>query len=424
MPILTSLDSSNRIRGMVNNKVPLPLVNELPAAGLRFMVVEDHEFQRSILATMLKRLGAKHIHEAINGRIALKISQEPASFFDIIITDIDMPDMDRLAFIRRLSEAGIPSSLIITSSLNRPLLDSVQKMTAAYGIQLLGTIEKPVTPEKLAGLIALHSSLKTKPDRAIVPTTEFTLDEIMAGLRQEEFEPFFQPKIELATGRIKGMEALARWRHPQKGIVEPPSFIAQLEDSGQIVDLIWIILAKAAVSCATWQAAGLDLNVSVNFSSKLLADITVADAVTWLEKKNNLDPRSMIIEITESAAMTNVGKVLENLARLRMKGFGLSIDDYGTANSSMDQLTRISFTELKIDHSFVRNAKHQESSRLILESSLEMARRLKLTSVAEGIETQEDWNLLLQCGCDLAQGHFIAKLLEADAVQDWVREWR
>jgi EAL domain-containing protein (putative c-di-GMP-specific phosphodiesterase class I) len=131
----------------------------------------------------------------------------------------------------------------------------------------------------------------------------------------------------------------------------------------------------------------------------------------------------MILEITESAAMTDVGRVLENLTRLRMKGFGLSIDDYGTGYSSMQQLTRIPFTELKIDQSFVMHAAHQESSRMILESSLDMARKLGITSVAEGAETQEDWNLLRECGCDLAQGFYIARPMEADAFPDWVREW-
>jgi EAL domain-containing protein (putative c-di-GMP-specific phosphodiesterase class I) len=131
----------------------------------------------------------------------------------------------------------------------------------------------------------------------------------------------------------------------------------------------------------------------------------------------------MVLEITESAAMTNVGQVLENLTRLRMKGFGLSIDDYGTGYSSMQQLMRVPFTELKIDQSFVSHASRQESSRLILESSLDMARKLNITSVAEGAETQEDWNLLRECSCDLAQGFFIAEPMEAGVFPDWVREW-
>ena len=164
--------------------------------------------------------------------------------------------------------------------------------------------------------------------------------------------------------------------------------------------------------------------MSVNLSLKSLADVHLADRVTDLVRSQELDPRHVVLEVTESAATTDVGKALENLARLRMKGFGLSIDDYGTGYSSMQQLTRIAFTELKIDQSFVTNAAKQESARVILESSLEMAKKLNMTAVAEGVETQADWNLLRQLGCDLAQGYFIARPMEAGAYLDWVRTWK
>ena len=164
--------------------------------------------------------------------------------------------------------------------------------------------------------------------------------------------------------------------------------------------------------------------MSVNLSLKSLTDIRLADRVTELVLSENLEPRHMVLELTESAATTDVGKALENLARLRMKGFGLSIDDYGTGYSSMQQLTRIAFTELKIDQSFVTNAAKQESAKVILESSLDMARKLNITAVAEGVETQADWNLLRQLGCGLAQGYFIARPMEAGAYPNWVRGWK
>ena len=128
----------------------------------------------------------------------------------------------------------------------------------------------------------------------------------------------------------------------------------------------------------------------------------------------------MVLEITESATTTDTGKVLENLSRLRMKGFGLSIDDYGTGYSSMQQLTRIAFTELKIDRSFVTYATRQRSASVILESSLEMAAKLHLSSVAEGVETQEDWDLLLGLGADVAQGFFIARPMDAGSLLKWI----
>ncbi|MES2858873.1 MAG: EAL domain-containing response regulator [Pseudomonadota bacterium] len=402
---------------------PQPPADAQAANGLCVLVVEDHDFQRSMMVDMLDGIGAKAVYEAGDGRSALEMIRELEFPFDIIATDIDMPGMDGMAFIRRLGEARVRASLIITSSLDRTLLDSIETMSAAYGMRLLGTINKPPTPERFAELIALHWQSKPNPERIKQSVDVFELEEVLAGLRAEEFEPFYQPKIELKTGRVKGAEALARWRHPSHGMIAPYAFLRVLEDNGQISELTWAMLARSARDCRAWRDAGLDLNVSVNLSVKQLDDPAVADAIMWQVTSQGLEPRHMILEITESAAMTNVGSVLESLARLRMRGFGLSIDDYGTGYSSMQQLTRVPFTELKIDQSFVKHAAHQESSRMILESSLEMARKLNITSVGEGAETAEDWNLLRESGCDLAQGFFIATPMEAAAFPDWVRNW-
>src|SRR6266446_4066823 len=388
--------------------------------NLRFLVAEDHEFQRSVLVRMLESLGAKAVHEAADGHGALKILQDPTRPVDIVISDLEMPGMDGMEFVRHLGETGVRVSIILASALERKLLASIATMSEAYGINLLGVVEKPITPAKLEALITLHKPAQMQWGRSKTAGPTFTLEEIAAGLKNNEFEPFFQPKVELATGRVKGAEALARWRHPQHGIIAPYAFIEPLEDNDLIDELAWVMLRKAAAFCSTWRSAGLEATVSVNLSLKSLTDTRLADRVTELVLSENLEPRHMVLELTESAATTDVGKALENLARLRIKGFGLSIDDYGTRYSSMQQLTRIAFTELKIDQSFVTNATKQESAKVILESSLDMARKLNITAVAEGVETQADWNLLRQLGCGLAQGFFIARPMEAGAYPNWV----
>jgi hypothetical protein len=245
--------------------------------------------------------------------------------------------MDGMAFIRRLGEAKVAASLIVTSSLERALLDSIETMSAAYGIRLLGTIEKPASPERFAQLIAAHWQLRANPEKQRAPMSPFALDEVLAGIANDEFVPFFQPKIELRSGRVRGFEALARWRHPRRGMVLPYAFIQLLEQHDQIGELTWSMLAQAAAQCRRWREAGFDIDVSVNLSVAQLGDPAISDAVTWQVVNQGLDPRHMVLEITESVAMSNVGAVLENLARLRMKGFGLSIDDYGTGYSSMQQ---------------------------------------------------------------------------------------
>jgi EAL domain-containing protein (putative c-di-GMP-specific phosphodiesterase class I) len=389
---------------------------------LRFLVAEDHDFQRRTLVRMLASLGAKHVAEASDGRAALDLFRAAAQPMDIIISDLDMPGMDGMEFIRHVGAAGIPVSVILSSALDPALVSSVETMTKAYGITLLGAIEKPVTPQKLEALINKHTPPKAKLAKA-PGAASFPLEDIRRGLMSGQFVPFFQPKVGLADGAVTGVEALARWLHPEKGVVAPYAFIGPLEDNGLIDNLSWVMLETSAKLCREWTSRGLDVTVSVNLSLKSLTDPGLAERITSLVQKQDLDPRRMVLEVTESAAMTDVGRALENLTRLRMKGFGLSIDDYGTGYSSMQQLSRIPFTELKIDQSFVLSALEKESSKVILASSLDMARKLKLHSVAEGVETRAHWNLLRSLGCDIAQGYFVAKPMDAHTFSEWSLKW-
>jgi EAL domain-containing protein (putative c-di-GMP-specific phosphodiesterase class I)/FixJ family two-component response regulator len=390
---------------------------------LKFLAVEDHEFQRGMLLKMLARLGATQVSTAADGYAALEIVMAPGAAIDIIISDLDMPGMDGLEFMRHVGEARIPVAIILASALESVLLDSVETMTRAYGVKILGVIQKPITPEKLAALIKLHLPAPANPNLTQADALSFTVEEIVQGIRNDEFEPFFQPKVELANGRIKGAEALARWRHPQKGIVAPYAFVGPLEEHDLIDQLTWLMLGKAVDFCCAWRTeSGLDVSVSINVSAKSLADVNFAERLIELVNSKNHDCRNIILEVTESAATTEIGHSLENLSRLRMKGFGLSIDDYGTGYSSLQQLARIAFTEIKLDQSFIKSAATKQAARTILESSIDMAKKLGIVTVAEGIETEKDWNLLRELGCDLAQGYLIAKPLESSEFLAWARD--
>jgi EAL domain-containing protein (putative c-di-GMP-specific phosphodiesterase class I)/CheY-like chemotaxis protein len=389
---------------------------------LTFLVVEDQPFQRNMLVQMLKGLDAKAVFSAADGRIGLDVLERSQSPPDVIISDLDMPNMDGMEFIRHVGELASGTSLIIASAMERDLLSAVETMAAAYGVSFLGTIEKPVTPAKLENLLENHKQAKRAPHKASGRELNFSPGEIEAALKAGEFEPFFQPKVEIRTGAVVGAEALARWRQPIDGIVAPYAFVGAIEqDQLYIGKLTQCMLQKGAETCRAAREAGHEIKVSVNVSLTSLVDVTFADQLTAIVKAAGVDPRWMVVEITESAATTDFGTALENLARLRIRGFGLSIDDYGTGYSSLSQLMRIPFTELKVDQSFVVNARKREFARVILESSLQMAKRLSLTAVAEGVETEDDWNLLAELGCDVAQGYFLAMPMDAQAFVRWLK---
>jgi EAL domain-containing protein (putative c-di-GMP-specific phosphodiesterase class I)/CheY-like chemotaxis protein len=398
----------------------VPALQIADVAELRFLVVEDHGFQRWVTANTLASLGAKHVYSASDGAAALELYKSLAPPVDIIVTDLDMPGMDGMEFIRHVGEVGRPVSLILASGLDRSLIASVESMARAYGLHLLGAMEKPVTAKKLSAAIGRYAPALAPVEHA-VPLPILPLDQILAGLARDEFVPYFQAKMDLESGAVRGAEAVARWLHPIHGVMPPQGFVTALEECGRIAQLTEIMLSKGAACCVEWMAAGSSATLSVNLSLASLHDMTVAERLTEIVTRAGITPRNVVLEVTESAAATHLGRVLENLSRLRMKGFGLSIDDYGTGYSSMQQLTRIAFTELKIDQSFVRNAA-QPSCRAMIESSLEMAEKLHIVAVAEGIETRAEWELLRKMGCQLGQGYFIAKPMAGEEFLRWMRD--
>ena len=384
------------------------------ASGLLVLVAEDHDFQRRMMARMLRALGARLVLEAGDGEQAVTLMRDALpELVDVVVCDLDMPNMDGMEFIRHLGESGSKASLIISSAEDRALLSSVEQMAKAYGVDLLGVLPKPMSRTGLQSLLEkrknpapLSQSQKFMRD---VPT--FTIEDILHGL-DTQFEPFYQPKVHIASGKIVGAEALARWRHPEQGIITPFAFITQLENAGHIDTLMFAMLEKSAAACHRWHAAGVQCQVSVNLSLASLSDTTLAERITKVVRDTGLALNDMTLEVTETVAMTNIAPALENLTRLRMRGFGLSIDDYGTGFSSMQQLTRVPFTELKIDQSFVRGCSTNKQLHPIVEASVDMARRLNLKSVAEGAETEEDWDALKAMGCDVVQGYYIARPMD------------
>ena len=394
------------------------------ARDLTFLVVEDHAFQRGLLVRMLEGLGARTVHSAADGREAMRVLSTLEPQPDVILTDLNMPGMDGIEFIRHLGAARSGASMIVVSALERNLLSSVATMAKAYGVDLAGVVEKPVAPRKLEALIRRCASKAAVSGDTLAARPAIGLDEILDGLRDQRFEPYFLAKVEMATSRVLGAEALARWNHPQHGVLGPEVFIKALEQSGNIHLLFHDIFAKAARLCRRMRAVGLPQLVCVNLSLRQLAQPDLADEMTAAVRKAGIEPRDIVLEVTESAATDNIGRALETLVRLRMKGYGLGIDDYGTGYASLEQLARIPFFELKIDSSLVVPAPVDESARVILESSIEMARKLDILVVAEGVETHAQWQLLSELKCDAAQGYFIGRPLPADDFLSWLHTWK
>nr|WP_041210414.1 EAL domain-containing response regulator [Aeromonas jandaei] len=387
---------------------------------LVIMVVEDHAFQRKALMHQIRDLGYQQLLEARDGQEALELCQRHS--VDILFCDLRMPGMDGMALLRRLSLGGFSGGIILSSALEDDVVEAVLRMSAAYGLQVLGRIEKPSTKQQLKVLIESWSPRQEQAQKE--DGHRLGLDELRRALDDDQIVPWYQPKVSFATGEWVGMEALARWQHPEYGLVSPGRFIPLAENNGLIDQLTDIIINKSLRDGHLWEETGLSLNLSMNLSTTSLIEGDLCNSLIAQCQRWSINPELITLEVTESSFVQDVGKSLEVLTRLRMHGFGLSIDDFGTGYSSMQQLALLPFTELKLDRSFVDRCYADPSRLAIIESSIELARKLGLKSVAEGVEDELTWQQLAKLGCDVCQGFFSARPMPRSELQEWHRSWQ
>lgn len=385
--------------------------------NMSVLVIDDQRFQRSFLVRLLRELNVTQIHEACNGQNALDLLTELGKPVDLIISDIDMPKMDGLEFLRWLGRLAPHTPILIHSALEQGLLRSVEAMAVEYGLTPMGILDDPVTTESLRSVLERAQTLLPK-DR-LHEEEQIALADIEEGVRAKQFEPWFQPKVDLRTGRVVGVEALLRWRRDRR-IVLPSNFLARLETSPLMKECTLRLATRAAECINLLPAQGEEFTVAINVGPALLEDPAFAGELCEALLTGGARPEQIIIEVTETAMTRNQGAMLENLARMRMRGFRISLDDFCTGYSSMARLARSPFSEIKIDRSFVGRMYQGNREWLLIESTVALAQRLGLRTVAEGVESEHQLQALKQFGCDSVQGYLIAKPMPVLELMQWM----
>ncbi|MGY3884709.1 EAL domain-containing protein [Aeromonas aquatica] len=394
-------------------------MNNLPS-DISLLVVEDNAFQRKVLMHQIQALGYRVPLEAADGEAALALCQQQQ--VDILLCDLRMPGMDGMALLRRLSLNGFRGGIILVSALEEDVVEAVRRMSDAYGLRVLGRLDKPASLGRLAELLASWAPDDSRQQAGTGPLIEAA--DLARALALGEIVPWYQPKVSLATGEWLGVEALARWQHPTLGIIAPARFIPLAEESGLIDPLTEHLIEQGLRDLEGWLAASSTIRLSMNLSSVSLVEGDLCDRLLALCESRGIAPELITLEVTESAFVKDLGQSLERLSRLRMHGFGLSIDDFGTGYSSMQQLNQLPFTELKLDRSFVDRC-HEDPVRLaIIESTLILAHKIGLKSVAEGVEDEGTWDQLARLGCDECQGYYVGHPMPRDQLALWHSRWR
>jgi len=263
----------------------------------------------------------------------------------------------------------------------------------------------------------------TNEDRRAASSPDITLQDIWNGIAQDQFLPHYQPKVVLKGMELVGVEALMRWQHPEHGLLTAGTFLHLVADNFLFDDLTAIMLEKSISQCHRWHNHGLEVQVSVNLSPDLLLAPGLTDRIEAKVIEHSVAHHNIIIEVPEAVLAHDAREVLETLVQLRTRGFGLAIDDFGTGQCSRRQLERVPANELKIDRKMLAGAARLPALRAALVDSLEIARELNLKAVAEGVENQEEWDLVNELGCDMAQGYFIARPMGGEDLVAWHEVW-
>lgn len=390
-------------------------------SDVRVLVLDDEPFMLKLISQMLANLGFMQVTTYNNGHAALNSFDSSNAPPDLILLDLNMPGMDGIEFVRHLLEQRYSGSLILISGEGERMLQTAEKLVRMQKISIRGYLHKPVNPKSLSALLE-----NWEPYCLIeheVTKKVYGADEVSTAISNGELINYYQPKVEVASGKVVGVESLVRWRHPHDGTVFPDQFIGVAEDHGLIDELTRIVIGEAFTQAKHWQYDGLRLSVAINLSMDNLASLEFADYITAAASALGVKPDNFVLEVTESQLMKDLFIPLEVLTRLRLKGFHLSIDDFGTGHSSLSQLRDFPFNELKVDRSFVHGASQNATLRGIYNASLSLAQQMGMRTVAEGVEDRADWDLLRSTGCDIAQGYFIAKPMPAGEVPDWITKW-
>jgi EAL domain-containing protein (putative c-di-GMP-specific phosphodiesterase class I)/ActR/RegA family two-component response regulator len=387
----------------------------------RLLLLDDDPFALGLQTRMLRDLGYTQLSTTASGEAALLLLGQPGHGIDVILCDLNMPGIDGIEFLQTLKAGGFEGGVILLSGEGSRILHTVQTLLNGSGLAVLGSLEKPASRSALSAMMRRWRPNVAPTARPCPPTC--TPAEVHAANRAGQWLLHYQPKVDLARGALVGVEALIRWNHPTHGLVFPDHFIGVAEACGAIDTMTEWVLREALRQVVCWQHEGLALQVSVNVSMQSLGSPGFARRVRDLVAEIGAAPQDLMLEITESRLMAETAVPLECLARLRMQRFGLSIDDFGTGHSSLSQLRDVPFTELKVDRGFVTGARYDQIIRPILEGSIGIAKRMGIQVVAEGIETEDDWHLLREIGCDFGQGWFIGRPMSSDRLPAWLYDW-
>lgn len=384
---------------------------------MRVLVVDDHDLRRCALRQALREIGVESMDEAEDGRAALELLKQRN--YDLMISNLNMPGMDGVLLLRHLAALPHVPHIVFNSTMSKDMLMGAYRVAASYNLPVIGSLNTPLSMEQLC---KLWQAVGRRP--AWNPHAPgFERLELVSALQRGEIVPWYQPLADPGLLRVVGVEALARWHHPVRGVLEPSAFLPSLEHHGLDEELFFVIFRAVAADYRRWsrQLALSGFKVSINLTASQFCNPELPTSLAAAVEEMCMAPALLTLELTETQRLKNIYQALENTLRLRMAGFRVSLDDVGSGYSGLQYLRELPVTAIKIDRSLVAGAAEDEVARDILESTIQLAKDRNIQVVAEGVSEEADLRLMARLGVDYVQGYLLGWPMPADEVTAYLR---
>jgi EAL domain-containing protein (putative c-di-GMP-specific phosphodiesterase class I) len=333
----------------------------------------------------------------------------------IAILAVDDLDVDGLAMLRVLAREAVQPATLLVGAVHARVLAGARRSAETQGLRVIGVAARPLDPAAIELLLMPY--LKTAPPIA--------LDELERALAEHELILEYLPKIDIRTDqpRMQGVEALVRWQHPRRGLLYPRQFLGPIEDYNLMSRLTDFVMTEAVRQASQWRSLGLPLEIVVNLSPKLITDREFPERVAVLLRENDLPAQQLVLDVTEAASIEARDLMLDVFTRLRILGVGLTLDNFGIGVSSLTELYRLPFSEIKVDQALIADAARVREAMLIVQAIANLAHTLELVVCAGGVESREMLGFVRSAGFDTAQGRFFSGPVMPAQIERLVSTW-
>lgn len=389
---------------------------------IRVLVIEEHPFKRLVATQALQELGCADVMAVADEGAALELLNRTGSV-DIILCTLKIGCTQGLTTIDALCRGKWTKSVIICSMHSPDLHVAIDRMVSLFGVKVLGYVEVSVRPAVVGPMleIYLETVSTNKSEVSLCETYKLsTKAQLKQAIVSHELKAFYQPKFNLITGDVQSFEVLARWEHPQYGLLPPADFLPMLINFNLMDELLFAQIEQGLAFLRDALSEGHLLSLSFNVQPEQFSSSSLISHLRELLEYYDIPASRLTFEITESGLLEVSPTLLENLIRLRMMGVGLSIDDFGVGYSSLERLCQLPFTEIKLDAGFTRDVDTNVSNRAVISSTLALGAALNMSVVIEGVESESQRQCLIKLGCSQAQGYLCAAPMSAKRLMLWL----